>query len=93
MEERGRRKVRVGTVISTRMQKSCVVEIQRLVKHPAYHKVMRRRKKVMVHDDESKCQVGDVVRIMETRPLSRRKRWRYVETVRKAPSALRENGK
>lgn len=93
MEERGRRKVREGTVVSTRMEKSCVVQIERLVKHPAYHKVVRRRKKVMVHDEDSKCAVGDRVRIIETRPLSRRKRWRYLDTIRKAPAAMRENGK
>jgi small subunit ribosomal protein S17 len=89
MEERGRRKVRVGMVVSTKMQKSCVVEIERLVKHPVYKKTLRRRKRLMVHDEEGKCQVGDVVRIMETRPMSARKRWRYVETVREAPAAFR----
>jgi small subunit ribosomal protein S17 len=93
MEERGRRKVRVGTVVSARMRKTCVVEIERLVNHPMYKKVLRRRKRVMVHDEDSKCQVGDLVRIVETRPLSRRKRWRYVETVREAPSAMRGKAK
>ena len=83
----------MGTVVSTRMQKTCIVEIERLVKHSAYSKVLRRRKRVMVHDQDSKCRVGDVVRIVETRPLSRRKRWRYVETVREAPSAMREKAK
>jgi small subunit ribosomal protein S17 len=89
MEERGRRKLRVGKVISARMDKSCVVEIERLVKHPVYKKIRQRQKRVMVHDEGSKCRVGDIVRIMETRPLSRRKRWRYVETIREAPAAMR----
>jgi len=89
MEERGRRKVRVGKVVSTKMQKSCIVEIERMVKHPVYMKILRRRKRVMVHDENGNCRVGDVVRIAETRPLSSRKRWRYVETVREAPAAMR----
>jgi len=89
MEERSRRKVRVGTVVSTNMQKTAVVQIERMVKHGGYHKVLRRRKRVMVHDEGSKCRVGDQVRIEETRPLSRNKRWRYLETLREAPTAAK----
>ncbi len=84
MTTRNRRKVRVGKVVSTNMQKTAVVEVERLLKHPRYKKVIRRRKRYKVHDEEGACQVGDMVRIMETRPLSRTKRWRYVETLRKA---------
>ena len=84
MPIRNRRKVREGKVVSAAMQKTAVVAVERLVTHPQYKKVMRRRKRIKVHDERGICQVGDVVRIMETRPLSKTKRWRYVETVRKA---------
>ena len=84
MSIRNRRKVREGKVVSVAMQKTAVVAVERLVTHPQYKKVMRRRKRVKVHDENGACQVGDFVRIMETRPLSKTKRWRYVETVRKA---------
>jgi small subunit ribosomal protein S17 len=66
------------------MQKTAVVVVERLVKHPQYKKVVRRRKRLKIHDEGGACQVGDTVRIMETRPLSKTKRWRYLETVRKA---------
>lgn len=79
-----RRKVREGVVVSTKMQKTVVVKIERLVRHAQYGKVIRRSKNVKVHDENGACAVGDVVRIMETRPLSKDKRWRYVETIRKA---------
>ena len=84
MEKRGSRKVREGSVVSSKMTKSCVVVVERLVAHPVYKKTVRRRKRYMVHDENEACREGDYVRIMETRPLSRRKRWRYVETIRKA---------
>ncbi|MBI1386863.1 MAG: 30S ribosomal protein S17 [bacterium] len=79
-----RRKVREGVVVSTAMEKTIVVQIDRNMRHPQYGKVIRRSKKVKVHDENGACQVGDVVRITETRPLSKTKRWRYLETVRKA---------
>jgi len=80
--ERGRRKTRVGKVVSDKMDKSCVVRVERRGAHPVYKKVVRQLKRYMVHDVEGRCKVGDVVRIAECRPLSKRKRWRYVETIR-----------
>ena len=82
--ERERRKVVVGRVVSDKMQKTVVVELERQVRHAAYGKIMRRRTKVKAHDAEDTCKVGDVVRLMETRPLSRDKRWRVVEIVERA---------
>ena len=82
--ERNRRKVRVGRVVSDKMDKTTVVMIERLVKHPAYKRYIRRRKKYAIHDDENTCRIGDTVRFMETRPLSKNKRWRLVEVVERA---------
>ncbi|MDX9752789.1 MAG: 30S ribosomal protein S17 [bacterium] len=79
-----RRKVREGIVVSTAMDKTIVVRVDRLVRHPRYGKVIRRSKKVHVHAENGSCKLGDVVRIEETRPLSKTKCWRYVETVREA---------
>lgn len=79
----GRRKVRIGTVVSNKMQKTVTVCIERLVEHPLYRRVVRKRKKVLAHDENNQCQIGDIVRIVETRPLSRRKRWRVVEIVKR----------
>jgi small subunit ribosomal protein S17 len=84
MIERTSRKVREGTVVSTNMQKSAIIVVERMVRHPFYGKVVLRRKKYMVHDPDSACKVGDLVKVQETRPLSKRKRWRYLETVRSA---------
>ena len=84
MAERGRRKVREGVVISDRMDKTVVVEVKRLVRHPAYRRVIRRTARCKVHDPQNECAVGDRVRIMETRPLSKTKRWRLVSVVAKA---------
>jgi small subunit ribosomal protein S17 len=81
---RGKRKVRVGKVVSNKMQKSIVVAIERQVAHPIYKKYYRLTTKLMAHDEKQEANVGDVVRIMETRPLSARKRWRLVEIVEKA---------
>jgi small subunit ribosomal protein S17 len=81
---RGRRKMRVGKVVSDRMEKTCVVSIERLVKHPTYGRYVRRRNKFKVHDEKNECHVGDVIRFMETRPLSKDKRWRFVEFVERA---------
>jgi small subunit ribosomal protein S17 len=82
--ERNRRKVRVGKVVSDRMEKTIVVSIERLVKHPTYGRYVRRREKFKVHDETNQCRIGDVVRFMETRPVSKDKRWRFVEFVERA---------
>jgi len=82
--DRNRRKVRVGKVVSDRMDKTAVVSIERLVKHPTYGRYVRRRTKFKVHDEKNECHVGDVVRFMETRPLSKDKRWRFVGFVERA---------
>jgi len=78
------RKQRIGRVVSDRMQKTIVVVEDRLVKHPRYRKYVRRRTKYYAHDERQLAKVGDIVRIEETRPLSRLKRWRLVEIVRRA---------
>jgi small subunit ribosomal protein S17 len=82
--ERGKRAVRVGTVISDRMQKTIVVQIERLVKHPVYKRYVRRRKRFKVHDEENVCRTGDVVSFMATRPVSKDKRWRLLEVIERA---------
>jgi small subunit ribosomal protein S17 len=84
MAERAMRKVRTGRVVSRSGEKSAVIELERLVKHPTYGKYIRRRKKLHVHDEKNECQVGDVIRVMETRPVSKLKRWRLVEVMEKA---------
>ena len=81
---RGYRKVRVGLVVSDKMDKTVVVEVQDLKSHPLYKKVMKHRARLKAHDENNDCGVGDRVRIMETRPISRDKRWRVVEIVEKA---------
>lgn len=81
---RGRRKIRVGKVISNKMQKSIVVAIERKVPHPIYKKYFRVTSTLMAHDEKREAGVGDLVRVMETRPISKRKRWRLVEIVQKA---------
>lgn len=73
------RKVQVGKVISDKMDKTVVVAIETLVRHPLYGKIVKRTKKFKAHDEENKCRIGDKVRVMETRPLSKEKRWRVVE--------------
>ncbi len=83
-ERTSRRKVRVGTVVSDKMDKTIVVKVETRMPHPLYGKIVRRSKKYTAHDEENQCRVGDLVRIMETRPLSRTKRWRLVEIVEKA---------
>ena len=85
MDERAtQRKIRLGKVISNKMQKSIVVAIERRVPHPLYKKYFTRTTKLMAHDEKQEAAIGDVVRIMETRPLSKHKRWRLVEIVEKA---------
>ncbi len=81
---RNRRKVRVGKVVSDRMEKTIVVSIERLVKHPTYGRYVRKRTKFKVHDEKNECHIGDIVRFMETRPLSKDKRWRFVGIVERA---------
>ncbi|RMF60765.1 MAG: 30S ribosomal protein S17 [Calditrichaeota bacterium] len=81
--ERGIRKTRVGVVVSDKMDKTVVVAVERLVKHPFYKKYIKRTSKFKAHDEENQCTVGDKVKIMETRPLSKTKRWRVVEIVEK----------
>ena len=83
-EERALRKTRVGEVISDKMDKTVVVAIRDNVKHPVYNKIIKRTLKVHAHDEENVCGIGDKVEIMETRPLSKTKRWRLVEIIEKA---------
>jgi small subunit ribosomal protein S17 len=83
-ETRNARKVRTGTVVSDKMEKTVVVAIERRVKHPVYGKMMTRTKKLKAHDEENSAKLGDTVRIMETRPLSKDKRFRVVEIVERA---------
>ena len=80
---RANRKTRTGEVVKAGADKTIVVAIRNRVKHPFYSKIVNTTSKVMAHDEKNECSVGDVVRLMETRPLSKRKRWRYLETVRK----------
>ena len=87
-EQRKPRKIRQGVVVSDKMNQSIVVRVDRTVRHPLYKKILRRSKRYMAHDQENTCQVGDVVRIMECRPISRNKRWRLMEVVRKAEGLL-----
>ena len=83
-EERNLRKSRVGMVVSDKMDKTVVVAIEDNVKHPVYGKIIKRTLKVHAHDETNQCGVGDKVEIMETRPLSKTKRWRVVEIIEKA---------
>ena len=82
--ERNARKTRVGMVVSDKMQKTVVVSIERRVQHPVYGKMVRRTKKLKAHDEQNEAKTGDTVRIMETRPLSKDKRWRVVEIIERA---------
>jgi small subunit ribosomal protein S17 len=82
--ERNSRKERIGKVVSNKMQKSITIAIDRKVKHPIYGKFMKKTTKLMAHDEKNEAGIGDLVRIMETRPLSKSKRWRLVEIVEKA---------
>lgn len=84
MKERGHRKVRIGTVVSDKMDKTIVVAIENSVRHPLYGKIVKRTYKLKAHDENNECAIGDKVKVMETRPLSKEKRWRLVEIVEKA---------
>jgi small subunit ribosomal protein S17 len=84
VEERNLRKTRVGMVVSDKMDKTIVVAIETSVKHPLYKKIVKRTYKLKAHDENNECKVGDKVRVMETRPLSKEKRWRLIEIIEKA---------
>ena len=83
-EVRGMRKTRVGVVVSDKMDKTITIAVKYRVRHPLYGKIMNRTTKIKAHDEKNECGSGDTVRIMETRPLSRDKRWRLVEIIEKA---------
>ncbi len=84
MEDRNLRKTRIGKVVSDKMDKTVVVAIEDSVKHPLYKKIVKRTVKFKAHDENNECKIGDRVKIMETRPLSKDKRWRLVEILEKA---------
>ncbi len=84
METRTRRKERVGVVTSNKMEKSIVIKVLRRVKHPMYGKFVKKSSNFMAHDEKNECNIGDTVRIMETRPLSKNKCWRLVEILERA---------
>ena len=83
-KQRGVRKTRIGMVVSDKMDKTVVVEVKRLVAHPLYHKIIRRRVRIKAHDPQNSCKVGDKVLLIESRPLSRDKNWRVKEILEKA---------
>ena len=84
MEERNLRKTRTGKVVSDKMDKPIVVAVEDHVKHPLYKKIVKRTYKLKAHDENNECKIGDTVKVMETRPLSKDKRWRLVEIMEKA---------
>ncbi len=84
--QRGNRKLRTGTVTSDRMDKTVAVEIVRAYQHPLYKKIVRRSTKVLAHDEQNMCNVGDLVQVVEVRPISRRKRWKVRQIVSKTES-------
>ena len=84
MEERNLRKTRTGKVVSDKMDKTIVVAVEDHVKHPLYKKIVKRTYKLKAHDENNECKIGDKVKVMETRPLSKDKRWRLVEIMEKA---------
>ena len=83
MEERNLRKTRTGKVVSDKMDKTIVVAVENHVKHPLYKKIVKKTYKLKAHDENNECRIGDTVKVMETRPLSKDKRWRLVEVVEK----------
>ncbi len=88
--KRGKRKIRTGVVVSARMDKTAVVEVRRSFPHPFYRKVVRVTEKFKAHDENNRCAPGDLVEIMETRPLSRSKRWRVVKTLGRGKISIHE---
>jgi small subunit ribosomal protein S17 len=91
MEGQTRRKVLLGEVVSNRMQKTITVRVERRLRHPIYERVVKRSKKFHAHDENNQCQIGDQVRIIETRPLSKTKRWRLLEIVRRRVGTTAES--
>ncbi|MEO0254056.1 MAG: 30S ribosomal protein S17 [candidate division WOR-3 bacterium] len=89
---KGKRKEFTGIVVSDKMDKTVVVLVERRVRHPLYKKEIKKRKKFYAHDEKNECKIGDKVRIMETRPLSKLKRWRVVEIIERAPGFEEEGG-
>lgn len=83
-EQRNLRKVRQGKVVSDKMEKTIVVAVEDRVRHPLYNRTIRKTKKFKAHDEENSCRIGDIVRVMETRPLSKDKRWRVIEILERA---------
>ena len=81
-DERGQKKERVGVVVKAKMAKTIVVEVERLTQHPQYHKVIKRRKRYVAHDEQGTAKVGDKVRLIETRPMSKTKYWHLIEVVK-----------
>ncbi len=84
MEKRKPRKTLVGRVVSDKMNKTVTVSVERLVQHPVYKKIVKKTSKIYAHDEENQCRVGDKVKVMSTRPLSKLKRWRVVEIIERA---------
>ena len=84
MENRNVKKIRVGVVVGTKMEKSILVAMERKVAHPIYKKYFKKTTKLMAHDEKNECGIGDTVKLMETRPLSKNKKWRLVEIIEKA---------
>ena len=84
MKNRGIRRQLIGTVVSDKMEKTAVVQVERLIKHPVYKKYVRRRNKFVAHDKDNSCNIGDRVKITESRPISKLKRWRVTEIIEKA---------
>ena len=82
--ERNLRKTRIGKVVSNKMDKTIVVAIENHVKHPLYNKIVKKTYKLKAHDENNECNIGDTVKVMETRPLSKNKRWRFVELISRA---------
>lgn len=87
MEKRRHRKIRTGTVVSNRMDKTVAVAIVRSYQHPLYKKVVRSTKKILAHDEQNNCKVGDVIQVIESRPISKRKRWRVQSVIMAAQTA------
>lgn len=84
IQVRGHRKIKIGTVITDKMNKSRVIAVKRYVKHPLYKKFIRKTSKFLIHDENNESKAGDLIKVMETRPLSKRKRWRLIEIIEKA---------
>lgn len=87
IKPRSKRKTRVGLVTSDRMTKTIIIKVDRLVRHPLYHRVIKQTSSFKVHDEKSQAKIGDWVKVMETRPISKDKRWRIIEVIRQASSA------